>query len=142
MKPGTLILSFIFAVLVASCGTVQTYEGPEQPPEKVAIIQANPRSVLEQVVGIYDQATIYAVDGVKSGISEINAEVLPGEHTIAIRLDKVRSPMFYWTHRTLMLNAEAGHIYIVHGKVIDEETAYAWIVDKETGLIVAGSKPD
>jgi hypothetical protein len=40
------------------------------------------------------------------------------------------------------LNAEAGHIYIVNGKVIAYNNYFAWIVDKETGLIVAGAKPD
>ena len=142
MKTAPLIVSCIVMMLLASCGTVQTYEGPEQPVDNVAIVQASPRSMLEQVIGIYDQATVHAVDGVESAPTQIHAEVLPGKHAITIRLDKVRSPMFYWANRTLILNAEAGHVYVVHGKIIDEDNVFAWIVDKETGLVVSGEKPD
>jgi hypothetical protein len=142
MKTAPFILSCILMMLLASCGTLQTHEGPEQPPESVAIIKANPRSMLDQVVGVYDQATVHAVDGVESGISQIHAEVLPGEHAITIRLDKVRGPVFHWTYITLTLNAKAGHRYIVDGQMIDEDNVYAWIIDKETGLVVAGEKHD
>ena len=142
MKRAALIVSCMFMMLLASCGTVQTYEGSKQPPGNVAIIQATPRSMLDQVIGIYEQATVYAVDGVDSGINQTNAEVLPGEHTITIKLDKVRSPVFYWTHRTLTINAEAGRTYIVNGEIIDEDNVFVWIVDKETGNVVAGEKPD
>ena len=142
MRIGPFIIVYILMMLLVSCGTVQTYEGPAQLPDEVAIIQANTRSMLDQMVGIYDQATVYAVDGVESGISQVNAEVLPGAHTITIKLDKVRGPVFSWTYRTLMINAEAGRTYVVNGKIIDDEKAYAWIVDKETGLVVAGEKVD
>jgi len=136
MKSLLLIFTISVATLLASCGgTIQTYEGPELPPEKVATIQAEPNT-------IFDQATVYAVDGVESGFNQINAVVLPGEHTIKIRLDKLRGLVSYWTYRTVTLNAEAGHTYIVLGIIIGEDTVFAWIEDKDTGLIVAGNKPD
>jgi hypothetical protein len=41
---------------------------------------------------------------------------------------------------TLTLEAEAGHIYVVDGRVVDDQ-AVLWIEDEKTTQIVAGRKP-
>ena len=135
----TLLMVFFaisFTTLLASCGgTIQTYEGPKLPPEKVAVIKSGSSD-------LFNSATVHAVDGVESGFNMVNAVILPGEHRIKIRPYKTTGIASYWAYRTVLLNAEAGHTYIALGKIIDEETIFAWIEDAETGLVVAGTKPD
>ena len=135
----TLLMVFFaisFTTLLASCGgTIQTYEGPKLPPEKVAVIKSGSSD-------LFNSATVHAVDGVESGFNMVNAVVLPGEHRIKIRPYKTAGIASYWAYRTVVLNAEAGHTYKVAGKIIDEDSIWVWIEDKDTGQIVAGSKPD
>ena len=136
MKTLLMIFAISVTTLLASCaGTMQTYEGSELPPEKVAVIKAGS-------IDFFNSATVHAVDGVESGFNIVNAVVLPGEHHIQIRPYKFTGIASNWAYRTVLLHAEEGHTYIGLGKIIDEETIYAWIEDAETGLVVAGTKPD
>jgi hypothetical protein len=136
MKTLLMIFAISVTTFLASCaGTMQTYEGSELPPEKVAVIKAGS-------IDVFNSATVHAVDGVESGFNIVNAVVLPGEHLIMIRPYKFTGITSYWAYRTVVLNAEAGHTYTALGKIIDEETIFAWIEDAETGQIVAGTKPD
>ena len=136
MKSLLLIFTISVTTLLASCvSTIQTYEGPELPSEEVAILKAD-------MSNIFHTAIVYAVDGIESGFNQANAVVLPGEHIITIRIDKILGIVSYWAYRKVALNAEAGHTYIVSGKIIEEDSIFAWIEEKETGLIVAGKKPD
>ena len=138
MKPPSLIFTLILSVFLTSCGgTIHTYEGPELPPEKVALVQ---ESFLP--FDLVTNASVRAVDDVWHDYTQKNAVVLPGEHAITIRLERCNPLWCTHAYKSVTLNAEAGHIYIVNGKIIAYDNYFAWIVDKETGLIVAGAKPD
>jgi len=142
MKPPSLIFTLILSVFLTSCvGTIQTYEGPELPPEKVALVQVTPNPHVRYLMNL-TIARIVAVDDARDDLTLKNVAVLPGEHAIMIRLERCNPLWCTYKRKSVTLDAEAGHIYIVNGKIIDYDNYFAWIVDKETGLIVAGAKPD
>jgi hypothetical protein len=136
MKPLSLIAVFLIVLHLASCaGTTQMYQGPEQSPENVAMIKGHDHPI--------SPVAVYAVDGVETGFNKISAVVLPGSHYLTIYLSQMKNPLItYHARGTVILNAQAGHVYQVRGKIIDEDNVWIWIEDENTGQIVAGEKPE
>jgi hypothetical protein len=132
-----LIMLTVFATLyLASCASVQTYEGEALPREQVAVIKSTHWGNLVVT------AVVREVDGKDMGVSPGNITVLPGEHVVKIR---VSHSMGYLgtisAHGTVLLNAEAGHTYRVYGEIYGfGDGLWVWIEDEESDQIVASRK--
>lgn len=136
MKSIPSVLMPFIALLIASCASVQTYEGDTLPKEQVAVIKSTHWGNLVVT------AVVREVDGKDMGFSPGNIMVLPGEHVIKIR---VSHSMGYLgtisTHGTVILHAEAGHTYKVGGEIYEfGDGLWVWIKDEENGRIVASRK--
>lgn len=135
MRADSIVLILIASVFFTSCATVQTYEGEELPPDKVAVIKSNYWGDLVVT------AVVREVDGEDMGYSPGNIMVLPGKHSIKIRVTHSLGMLgLLIGHKTVELYAEAGHTYKVNGALIRNET-WVWIVDEETEHIVVGRDP-
>lgn len=132
--PTSLVLFATF--LLASCATVQTYEGEALPPEEVAVINSSYWDNLALT------AVVKEVDGEKVGRNPGSIMVLPGEHAVKIRVSQKMSFVgTISTSGTVILNAEAGHTYKVYGEIYGMgEGLGVWIKDEENDQIVASRK--
>ena len=122
---------FTALLLLVGCATKQAYEGPKLPSEGVVLIKPS--------FGLVTLATIAEVNGKERGFFEERAEVLPGEHTVKIRVS--RDTFFGKTigNKTLTFQAKTGHTYKVDGTISGGD-AFAWIVDETNNEVVAGEK--
>ncbi len=136
MKGKISIFVFLaFLLVVGGCAT-KTYPGPKLPREEVAVINEGGFLIT--------WATITYVDDKKREWGASYIEVLPGEHTLYVKV--TYAPLMQPSSvgiGVITFEAEAGHTYIVYGE-LDEKTGRAdiWIIDEETEQIVAGHKPD
>ena len=136
MKSISSILIPFIALLIASCASVQTYEGDALPKDQVAVIKSTHWGNLVVT------AVVREVDGKDMGFSPGDIMVLPGEHVIKIR---VTHSMGYLgtisAHGTVILHAEAGHTYKVYGEIYGfGEGLSVWIKDEQNDQIVASRK--
>ncbi len=134
----SLLILFITAT---GCTTKLTYTGPQLPPEKVAKLKGtyNFYFLLDAV-----ECIIVAVDGesVYGGIwsSGDTVQMLPGKHEVTIELIWHSYDTHYGVSQTFYFVAEAGHVYKADGNWHGGDNQI-WIIDKETGQVVAGMKP-
>lgn len=137
MKPLTIIGTVLFSWVAISCATVQTYEGDPLPQEKVAVIKSNYWGHLTGGIIVRE------VDGKKVGFNPGDIHVLPGLHTVKIRVTHSYGYLgTIMASGTVTLNAEAGHTYMVDGRIYRfGENVWVWIVDEDTDEVVAGMKP-
>ena len=126
-----LALLLLAILLSAGCAMKwKAYAGPELLKDKIAIIEKG-------------RVGITKVDGKGPGKARVSSviEVLPGEHTLEVNVigphRGIFSPIY---KRNITFMAEAGHVYIVYGK-LDGENRWIWIEDKENNEVVAGEKP-
>ena len=142
-----------FLLMVGSvmmgCGTMKVYEGPELPPDSVAMIREKFNwSPFAAIVGIV------TVDGKARSKMDLYFSVKPGEHTVHAELHVCSggysySPALGMTgnpmtcdllaKQNLVFQTEAGQTYIVHG---DRSTRTLWVMYEESGEVVAGEKPE
>ena len=137
MKPLSIILTVLLSWLVISCATVQTYEGETLPLEEVAVIKSNYWGRLSGGIIVRE------VDGKDVGLNPGDVLVLPGKHTVKIRVTHSLGYLgTIMASGTVTIFAEAGHTYMVDGRIYQfGESVWVWIVDEETGQVVAGMKP-
>jgi hypothetical protein len=124
----------LLSMLLASCGTMQGYEGAKELPANIAVIKS---SLLDH---FFDTAMIIEIDGTEVGGFQDKVEVLPGEHTVKIHVSSGVGYTQFVGNKTVVLRAVAGRTYKVDGKIRKGEP-WAWIVDEATGQLVAGEKP-
>ncbi len=136
----TSVLRFVSCLLVlflatTGCTTVQTYPGPQLSPDKVAIIKGATNYYVISVVG----GNVLKVDG--QTVSGDVIEMLPGKREVVVNL-RITGPneTIYGIPQTFSFIAEAGHVYKVDGNW-NRGNNQIWILDEQTKLIVAGSKP-
>jgi hypothetical protein len=95
-------------LLTAACSQtgIKAYQGPEQPAGQTALIQS----------GAYTE--LVAVDG-QQVKTQRNVAVLPGRHTVQIKIVESQEPMYneYWytsyMNGDLHFTAQPGHTYQV-----------------------------
>jgi len=132
VKLSSIIMSLFVTMLLVSCGTMQTYEGPKLPPDEVAVVKSN-------FGNVFNIATVLAIDGIELGSQQINSEILPGVHTVKVRVTTGVGIRNYIGVKTVTLTANKGHTYIVDG-VVKEGEPWVWIMDEGTSQTVAGKK--
>ena len=122
-------------MVAAGCTTLQTYPGPQLPPEKVAKLEGTIHYYIIALV----VSQIAFVDG--KFVPWDKAEMLPAKHEVVVYLEAT-SPKAGNTGKfqTFSFVAEAGHVYKVDGNW-NFGNNEIWITDRTTGQIVAGKKP-
>jgi hypothetical protein len=135
----SLLIVVLVIVAVSGCVSVRTYqayEGETLPPSKIAIL----RETKKFYIISFCKSDLETIDG-----QEVNSaglvEMLPGQHKVSFKLEYItwgseyRSGFFEF-------QAEAGHVYKLDvAKCTGIPPLQAWIEDKTTGKIVAGTKP-
>lgn len=147
----TALYPVCMSLLLAGCAALddavsgapwRAYAGPPLASDRVVLIKSSGlRDYFSEAYVIrMDQEPVGNIGGI--------IEALPGRHTldvgVAQRLGGPGSLLGMATEKrargTLMLEAEAGHAYIVDGRVVDDQ-AVLWIEDEKTTQVVAGRKP-
>lgn len=124
----------VFSGPTVGCSiTMKAYTGPDLPDDRVATITT--RGFHFYVVG-GSNVNLVAVDGQRE-LFATKAKVLPGRHTIDIQYAKGGGYVGSQTQATLTLDAEAGRVY-----EISATFTHVWAIDKSTGEVVAGLKPE
>ncbi len=123
------VILLIGSIFLNGCQTMQLYTGDRLPREEVAIIKTNMESW-------FRNTWISEIDGKPVGIMNTKVEVLPGVHTVRIKVkDSEFAQPVYVGVDTISFEAEAGHVYRVDGKVRRVE-AVTWVIDEETNAPV------
>ena len=139
------------ALLLSGCASMndmvagdpwQTYEGPAQPRDKVAIIKTS------GMRNYFSEAYIFRIND--KAVEKIGGyiDTLPGHYTLEVnvtqRLGGPGSLLGALSEKhargTSDLDTEAGRTYVVDGRVVDG-VAVLWIEDEKTRLVVAGNRP-
>ena len=141
---GVLVLLLVFT---ASCAR-QMYPGERLPQDQVARIE---RNTIKYFSYYSVTINIAEVDGQTSSGEHTEFEVLPGEHTVGLRLlaytklllaPVLASKQFTFTPGKLTFRAEAGRRYKVEGEEVADYQFLLWVEDAETGSVVGGRKPE
>jgi hypothetical protein len=134
-----LFLSVLVFAAVSGCistRTYQAYEGETLPKSKIAIL----RETTHFYIVASCSTNLKTIDGKDvNGASMV--ELLPGSHKVSFLLEfesyggNARPGFFEF-------QAEAGHVYKLNvAKCAGIPPLQAWIEDKTTGKVVAGTKP-
>jgi len=132
MKIYPLLLLLVVTTHLASCGTMQTYEGSKLSSVNTALIKSN-------FSNPFNYSVVREINGVEVGGNKINVEVLPGEYALMINVNTRVGMRSYMGSKTITLLADSGHTYKTHG-VIKEKETWVWITDENTNHVVAGEK--
>jgi len=134
-----LFLSILVSAAVSGCASIRTfqaYEGETLPKSKIAILRETKK--------------FYAISFCKSDLETIDGkdvnsaglvEMLPGPHKVTFRLEYITWGSEY-RQGSFEFQAKAGHVYKLDvAKCTGIPPLQAWIEDKTTGKVVAGTKP-
>lgn len=144
----TFLLFFLMLNSGCVAPTFRTYDGI-LPPEKIAIIKLT-ESEVTSVIELENAVTkviVQEIDSVKIRTDTRKIEVLPDEHQLICYLEHMENIISFLLitkglPQTLVFKAEAGHVYKVYGKWNSVDDTPIWIVDKQTGSVVAGNKEE
>jgi len=150
-------LVFISVIFLTACSgnAIKMYSGQSPGKEKLAYVDSS--GTLKTTMSKSAAVVIKKVDGIETkmqkGALNPRLEILPGEHIFNIELLKSVSTEVsssygstfkeYRVEKSLVLHAEAGHVYMVYG-MLDPELTFPWfwwVEDKTGGKVVAGTKP-
>jgi hypothetical protein len=150
------LLQLSVVILLSACAALDdtisgdpwlAYSGPPLSPDKVALIKT---SGLRNFSGVASgEAYITRINDRAVEKFGGNIEALPGSYVLVVRVtNRLGGPGSLSSALTekqgrgsITLEAEAGHVYIVNGKVSDGQAAILWIEDERTHEVVAGKKP-
>jgi hypothetical protein len=98
----------VVLVMIAACsqGVIKAYQGPDLPSDQTALLKTD----------AYTE--IVAVDG-QSVRTQRNVAVLPGPHTVQMKIVESQEPMYdeYWYYSNVTASAnftaQPGHTYVV-----------------------------
>lgn len=131
------ILCFLLSVYIAGCAfTGRAYEGPQQPPEKVAAVYAGMLDATRRIL-------INKVDERVFSPSLSATEVMPGPHELELWYWDMVSRFPFWTNYAYAFvakfDAEPGRIYEFDGE--GEWSARSapisvWLTDTSTRTVV------
>ena len=147
----------ILPVLILSlggCATVHLYQGEKLPSDKIAIIEGVTVRRFYLLLYVVNEVRIVQIDdtitGMDTSFFNKKVAVLPGRHRVKVlpmnNTDCFCVPFpagtYYGKLHTFVLDIEAGHVYKAYCKIDGPHRTFRlWIVDKQTGKIVASRKP-
>ena len=153
-KPSIRAAALTAALALAGCATpYRHYEGPELPPEKVAVLVSSPssatRGLLSEKLGINMFGTanvlVNEIDGKKKqgkysynepSAHQFEIHLPPGKHSLLLRIDyagAITRPI------TINLVAEAGHRYFVAAHIEEVGGKRQWLpvlVDETSNTLI------
>jgi len=103
--PRPRLLRVLLLPLLAACGTLRLYDGPERPREQVAQVHelSDPIAFMGN-----SRAVVTSIDGREiGGHSEHTVELLPGPHALGVEGEAIGTPV----RGTLDFTADAGGDY-------------------------------
>jgi hypothetical protein len=142
------------ALALSGCATpYRNYEGPELPPEKIAVLVSTAssatRGLLSEKLGInmFGTANVFVneIDGKKkqgkfsyneASAHQFEIHLLPGKHSLLLRIDYVGAitqPI------TINMVAEAGHRYFVAAHIEEVGGKRHWtpvLVDETSNTLI------
>jgi len=134
-----LFLSVLVSAAVSGCvstKTYQAYKGETLPTSKIAILRETTHFYIVSICS----TNLKTIDGIDVNGARM-VELLPGLHKVSFLLefesygDNSRRGSFEF-------QAKAGHVYKLDvAKCTGIPPLQAWIEDKTTGTVVAGTKP-
>ena len=134
-----LFLSILVSAAVSGCASIRTYqayEGETLPKGKIAIL----RETNKFYVISFCKSDLETIDG-KDVNSAGLVEMLPGPHKVTFRLEYITWGSEY-RQGSFEFQAKAGHVYKLDvAKCTGVPPLQAWIEEKTTGKVVAGTKP-
>jgi hypothetical protein len=134
-----LFLSILVSAAVSGCASIRTYqayEGETLPKSKIAIL----RETNKFYVISFCKSDLETIDG-KDVNSAGLVEMLPGPHKVTFRLEYITWGSEY-RQGSFEFQAKAGHVYKLDvAKCTGIPPLQAWIEEKTTGKVVAGTKP-
>ncbi len=135
-----LICGVLWLVDPPECPIVQIYAGPQLPPDDIAIVKTSYHWCL---FGASVDTNILKADERNVPQHVCGIEVLPGEHKLDCYVT-AGIPTMVWSDeapQAFSLWIEAGHVYEVDAncRLLGFGDHQMWIVDEQTGNIVAGS---
>lgn len=137
----------LLLLLATGCGATQTYTGEKLLKEQVALIQ---RNTIQRLLYYVLTLNVADIDGIKPSQFQTYYEVLPGEHTLSIRViwqthlvaaPLVASKGLNLANNTITFRAEAGRNYRLNGEEGADKLFFVWLEDADTGSLVAGRRP-
>jgi hypothetical protein len=140
-------LPLLVLLLLNGCAAKQTYSGERLPPEQVAKIQ---RNTIKTHLYYTRTLNVASVDGMQPSAMQTDFEVLPGQHTLSLRVlwqtkllaaPVVASQGWQVNTTSLTFQAEAGRRYKLNGEEGPNNIYFVWLEDADTGAIVAGTRP-
>ena len=130
IKKNTL-MSLSFAVLLTACGVTHVHEEGHLPDAKVSYIKGIPGWNPLFAAGVQ----IYRIDGEKVRRRNNTFELIPGDHTIAVRC-VIDQPEHISKSYVFTLNMKAGHTY--RPKLDMTEECGLKFIDVNTGAVYSG----
>ncbi len=134
-----LFLSVLVFAAVSGCVSIRTYqayEGDLLPPSQIAILRETKKFYLIS----FCKSDLETIDGKDVNWAGL-VEMLPGPHQVSFRLEYVTWGSEF-RQGSFKFQAEAGHVYKLDvAKCTGIPPLQAWIEDKTTGKVVAGTKP-
>jgi len=134
-----LFLSVLVSAAVSGCVSIRTYQaykGDLLPPSQIAIL----RETKKFYVISFCKSVLETIDGKDVNWAGL-VEMLPGPHQVSFRLEYVTWGSEY-RRGSFEFQAKAGHVYKLDvAKCTGIPPLQAWIEDKTTGTVVAGTKP-
>ncbi len=134
-----LFLSVLVSAAVSGCVSIRTYQaykGDLLPPSQIAIL----RETKKFYVISFCKSVLETIDGKDVNWAGL-VEMLPGPHKVSFRLEYVTWGSEY-RRGSFEFQAKAGHVYKLDvAKCTGIPPLQAWIEDKTTRKVVAGTKP-
>src|SRR5262245_56848750 len=127
-----------FGVLtcVLSCAACTTFEDAGQPPSKMATIK-----ITDLNTGRFYNVLFVGIDGIAELPWVPFVRVAPGLHQVSFKYYSGLT-RFEGYPITLPLEAKAGRVYRIDGRAIEDRGRWVvWIIDDQTGEVVAGQIP-
>lgn len=146
MQKSKRSLLLLMLLLVGGCAAQQTYTGERLPAEQVARIQ---RNTIKTHLYYTRTLNVVSVDGMQPSSMATDFEVLPGQHTLSLRVlwqtqllaaPIVASKGWQVNTNSLTFQAEAGRRYKLNGEEGSNNIYFVWLEDADTGSLVAGSR--
>ncbi len=136
LAPLIVVLVIVAVSGCASIRTYQAYKGDILPKSHIAILRETKKFYLIS----FCKSDLETIDGKDVNWAGL-VEMLPGPHQVSFRLEYVTWGSEF-RQGSFKFQAEAGHVYKLDvAKCTGIPPLHAWIEDKTTGKVVAGTKP-
>lgn len=127
------ILMVFLGILMASCASVQQYDGPKKSDAEVAIVEKSQQSL--------KKINLKKVNNRLKGVDTLGRyEFLPGTYVLTFFYTDTSTTLVTTMGRSVDLEVDlkAGHQYEIHHRLDEKANTWSiWILDKKSGKKVS-----